>query len=250
MAATTIAWTQHSWNFLDGCSRVSPGCKHCYAEIIAERFRGSKAFPNGFDLTLHPERLDAPLRMRKPKRIFVNSMSDLFHKDVPDEFIVKGCEIMKKADWHTYQILTKRSERLRAMLRDKLYEYAKLPHIWWGVSVENKKHGLPRIAHLQKTKAAVRWLSIEPLLEDLGVIDLTGIHWVVVGGLSVQRTADVVEMQDSWVLSIKKQCKAAKVPFFFKQHGGLTSRDKDADKLFQGKKYEAYPELIQLGIRR
>src|SRR5438552_17109748 len=174
---STIEWTDATWNPVRGCTKISPGCKHCYAETFAERFRGVKGHPyeHGFDLRLVPEKLAEPLRWKTPKRIFVNSMSDLFHADVPDDYIRNVVRVMRIANWHTYQVLTKRSERMRDYLSTELRDLAGEKHIWWGVSVENRKHGLPRIDHLRDAPAAIRFLSVEPLLEDLGKIDLSGL---------------------------------------------------------------------------
>ena len=181
---SAIEWTDATWNPVRGCTKISPGCKHCYAETFAERFRGVKGHPygQGFDMRLVPEKLAEPLRWRSPKMIFVNSMSDLFHDKVPDDYIVAVARVMVAAKWHTYQVLTKRSERLRDLLNSKLSFAAREPHVWWGVSVEDKKHGVPRIEHLRSAEAAVRFLSVEPLLEDTGTLDLRGIHWMIVGG--------------------------------------------------------------------
>jgi protein gp37 len=175
---SAIEWTDATWNPVRGCSKISPGCKHCYAETFAERFRGVARHPfeQGFDLRLVPEKLEEPLRWRTQRRIFVNSMSDLFHEDVPTGFIAGVGKVMLKADWHTFQTLTKRHRRLRDLLSGELSWMARLPNAWWGVSVENRRHGLPRIGALRATPAAVRFLSIEPLLEDLGCLDLEGIH--------------------------------------------------------------------------
>src|SRR4051794_4577144 len=183
---STIEWTDATWNPVRGCTKISPGCAHCYAETFAERFRGVPGHPyqQGFDLRLVPEKLAEPLRWASPRMVFVNSMSDLFHKDVPDDYILAVSRVMRLADWHTYQVLTKRSERMRDLLRTKLREVAEEPHIWWGVSVEDSRHGLPRIDHLRSAPARVRFLSVEPLLEDLGPLDLTGIGWVILGGES------------------------------------------------------------------
>jgi protein gp37 len=225
-----IEWTDATWNPVRGCDKISPGCKHCYAATFAERFRGVPGHPyeQGFDLRLVPEKLAEPLRWTKSKMVFVNSMSDLFHKDVPNEYVGRVGEVMRVANWHTYQVLTKRSERLASMLRTDLRHLAAEPHIWWGVSVENRKHGLPRIDHLRAAPAAVRFLSVEPLLEDLGKVDLTGISWVIVGGESGPGARP---MRPEWVRSIRNQCLAADVPFFFKQWGGtrkhLTGRTLD-----------------------
>ena len=183
---SSIEWTDATWNPVRGCTKISPGCAHCYAETFAERFRGVAGHPyeQGFDLRLVHEKLDEPLRWASSRMIFVNSMSDLFHEDVPDDFILDVVRVMELATWHTFQVLTKRSERVRDLLEGKLRFAATLPHIWWGVSVENQRHGIPRIEYLRKAPAAVRFLSIEPLLEDLGTLDLEGISWVIVGGES------------------------------------------------------------------
>jgi len=220
---TKIEWTEEPWNPIRGCTKISPGCAHCYAETFAERFRGVPGHPyeQGFDLRLVPEKLAQPLRWKKPKKIFVNSMSDLFHKDVPDDYIQKVVSVMQTANWHTYQVLTKRSERLRDMLQTTLATAAAEPHIWWGVSVENRKHGLPRIEHLRQTPASVRFLSVEPLLEDLGELDLSGIHWVIVGGES---GTGARPMEADWARSVRDQCVKAGVSFFFKQWGGLNKK--------------------------
>src|SRR5437773_2681031 len=161
-ANSTIEWTDATWNPIRGCTKISPGCAHCYAAVFAERFRGVPGHPyeQGFDLRLVPEKLQEPLRWRKPKRIFVNSMSDLFHEDVPVEYILRVARIMQSANWHTYQVLTKRAERMRDLLRTELRSVSHLPHIWWGVSVENRRHGLPRVEHLRAAPAALRFLSV------------------------------------------------------------------------------------------
>ena len=229
-AESKIEWTDSTWNPVRGCTKISPGCTHCYAETFAERFRGVPGHPyeQGFDLRLVPEKLAEPITWASPKTIFVNSMSDLFHKDV------------ELANWHTYQVLTKRSERMRDMLSTKLRDAAALPHIWWGVSVENKKHGLPRIDHLRQAPAAVRFLSIEPLLEELGTINLDGISWCIVGGES---GAGSRPMAEEWVLSIRDQCRQAQVPFFFKQWGGFNK--KKAGRLLEGRTYdEMLPRVV------
>jgi protein gp37 len=215
-----IEWTDATWNPVRGCDKISPGCKHCYASTFAERFRGVPGHPyeQGFDLRLVPEKLAEPLRWTKPKMVFVNSMSDLFHKDVPEDYILKVVDVMRIANWHTYQILTKRSERMRDLLNSRLRAFAGERHIWWGTSVENRQHGLPRIDHLRDTPAAVRFLSIEPLLEDLGQVDLTGISWVIVGGESGPGARP---LHADWVRSLRDQCADAGIAFFFKQWGGV-----------------------------
>jgi len=215
-SSSKIEWTDATWNPVRGCTKISPGCKHCYAATFAERFRGVPGHPYeaGFDLRLVPDKLAEPLRWGTPKRVFVNSMSDLFHSEVPDEYIKKVIDVMRVADWHHYQVLTKRADRLHGLLSN---ETEVLKHVWWGVSVEDKKYGLPRIDWLRDTPAEVRFLSVEPLLEDLGSIDLSGIHWVIVGGESGPGARP---MKKEWVLSIRDQCRAAGVAFFFKQWGG------------------------------
>lgn len=238
---STIEWTDATWNPVRGCTKISPGCKHCYAETFAERFRGVPGHPyeQGFDLKLVPEKLAEPLRWSTPKTVFVNSMSDLFHERVPDDYIEKVVRVMKQADWHTYQVLTKRSERLCDMLLTKLSFAAEMDHIWWGVSVEDKKNGVPRIAHLRQAPAAVRFLSIEPLLEDVGRLDLSRIHWVIVGGES---GAGARPMKEEWVTSIRQQCRAARVPFFFKQWGGV--RKSEAGRELNGRTFDEMPKRI------
>jgi protein gp37 len=213
-----IEWTDATWNPVRGCTKVSPGCKHCYAETFAERFRGVKGHPFefGFDLRLIPHKLAEPLRWRQPRMILVNSMSDLFHEAVPDEYIESVCRAMLLANWHTYQVLTKRSGRLKRMLSGKLSDAAGAQHIWWGV--ENRNHGLPRITDLRESPARVRFLSIEPLIEDIGQINLEGIHWVIVGGESGPGARPIAP---EWVRSIRAQCAAIDVAFFFKQWGGV-----------------------------
>jgi protein gp37 len=237
-----IEWTDATWNPVRGCTKISPGCKHCYAERFAERFRGVKGHPfeQGFDLLLVPKKLSDPLRWSKPRMIFVNSMSDLFHERVPFRYIEKVAGTMHLANWHTYQVLTKRSRRLREVLSGPLKAAARDPHIWWGVSVEDCKHGLPRIADLQATPAAVRFLSVEPLLEDLGDLPLTGISWVIVGGESGPGARP---MKQEWVLSIRDQCKAGNVPFFFKQWGGV--RKKATGRTLLGQTYDGFPARVQ-----
>jgi protein gp37 len=234
-----IEWTDATWNPVRGCTKISPGCKHCYAEVFAERFRGVPGHPyeRGFDLRLVPEKLEEPLRWRKPRMIFVNSMSDLFHEDVPDDYIVKVVNVMRAAHWHTYQVLTKRAERMSSLLKTKLADAGRLNHIWWGVSVENRKHGFPRIAHLQEAPAKVRFLSIEPLLEDVGQIPLAGISWVILGGESGPGARPMVS---EWAISVRDQCATEGVPFFFKQWGG--TRKHKTGRLLEGRTYDELPE--------
>lgn len=237
-----IEWTDATWNPVRGCTKVSPGCAHCYAETLAERFRGVPGHPyeQGFELRLVPEKVAEPLLWSKPQMVFVNSMSDLFHKSVPDEYIELVARVMVAASWHTYQVLTKRSERLRDLLRSNLSFAAGLPHIWWGVSVENRKHGLPRIQHLREARPRLAFLSIEPLLEDLGDFDLTEIDWVIVGGES---GAGARSMQPEWVRRIRIQCQSAKVPFFFKQWGGV--RKSTTGRELDGRTFDEMPPITR-----
>jgi protein gp37 len=234
---SSIEWTDATWNPVRGCTKISPGCTHCYAETFAERFRGVKGHPyeHGFDPRLVLGKLHEPERWPTPKMIFVNSMSDLFHEAVPDEYVESVAQVMLKANWHTYQVLTKRAARMCDLLNTRL-RFSMQSHIWWGVSVENKKDGLPRMDHLRATPACVRFLSIEPLLEDLGTIDLSGIHWVIVGGES---GFGARPMQREWVISIRRQCRSQNVPFFFKQWGGVhKSRN---GRVLDGRTYDELP---------
>jgi protein gp37 len=239
---SAIEWTDATWNPVRGCTKISPGCKHCYAEVFAERFRGVKGHPyeQGFDLRLVPDKLAEPLRWRTPKMIFVNSMSDLFHEGVPDDYIEAVAGVMVRANWHTYQVLTKRAQRLAKLLSTRLRFAATAPHIWWGVSVEDKQYGLARIPDLQSAPATVRFLSIEPLLEDLGTVELRGVHWVIVGGESGRGARPV---KREWVLSIRDQCANAGVPFFFKQWGGV--HKKRAGRNLDGETYDEFPQRHQ-----
>jgi protein gp37 len=216
--ASTIEWTDATWNPIRGCTKISPGCKYCYACAFAERFRGVPGHPfeQGFDLRLVPEKLEEPLRWRKARRIFVNSMSDLFHEGVADAYIQRVVDVMMAAPQHTYQILTKRAARMRELLNSKLAFAAQQPHIWWGVSVEDRKYGLPRIAELQSIDVSVRFLSIEPLLEDVGDVNLSGISWAIVGGESGHHARP---FHLDWARSVLRQCRAQKVPCFIKQLG-------------------------------
>jgi protein gp37 len=218
---------------------------HCYAETFAERFRGvpSHPFEQGFDLRLVPEKLGDPLRWSASQMIFVNSMSDLFHEKVPDEYIIKVARVMKSANWHTYQVLTKRPDRMQKLLKGKLRFVTEQSHIWWGVSVENRKHGLPRIDLLRGAPAQVRFLSIEPLLEDLGAINLENINWVIVGGESGPGAR---HMDASWVRNIRRQCYEAKVAFFFKQWGGV--RKAQTGRELDGQTYDEFPERQQIPV--
>lgn len=239
MSATSkIEWTDATWNPIRGCTKISPGCAHCYAETFAERFRGVPGHPyeQGFDLRFVPEKLLEPITWPKPRMVFVNSMSDLFHKDVPDDYIVSVARVMAAANWHVFQVLTKRSDRLSELLRTKLRFAAESPHIWWGVSVENRRFGVPRIEHLRQAGSAMSFLSIEPLLEDIGTINLEGIDWVIVGGES---GAGARPMHESWVLTVKAQCAARSIPFFFKQWGGFPKSK--AGRLLEGRTCDEVP---------
>lgn len=240
MSLSKIEWTDATWNPLRGCKKISPGCKHCYAEAFAERFRGVPGHPyeRGFDPRLIPDKLSEPLRWIEPRVVFVNSMSDLFLSEVPDDYIVEVAKVMTAANWHTYQVLTKRADRMRDLLNSKLAFASRLPHIWWGTSVEDKAYGVPRIACLRAASAVVRFLSVEPLLEDIGEICLDDIHWVIVGGES---GAGARPMKREWVLSLRAQCRKACVPFFFKQWGGV--QKKKAGRELDGKTYDAMPAL-------
>ena len=228
-----IEWTELTWNPVTGCTKVSPGCKHCYAEVMSKRLQamGASGYDNGFSLSLMPERLNQPSQRRKPTMYFVNSMSDLFQEDVPFEFIDRVMQVIKETPWHTYQILTKRS----AIMRDYFQTRIVPVNVWLGVSVEDKHYGKPRIADLQEIKAKTRFLSIEPLLEDLDRISLSGIHWVIVGGESGPRARP---MKESWVISIRNQCENAQVDFFFKQWGTWGVDGKKRSKQANGRKLQ------------
>jgi len=236
---SAIEWTDATWNPVRGCTKISPGCKHCYAETFAERFRGVPGHPyeQGFDLKLVPHKLSEPLKWATPKTIFVNSMSDLFQDGIPASFVKHVGRVMEMADWHTYQVLTKRAELMGDMLKGLLAFAADLEHVWWGVSVEDRKHGVPRIDALRAAPARLRFLSVEPLLENLGEINLEGIHWVIVGGESGRGARP---MKEDWVDNIREQCEAAKVLFFFKQWGGV--RKSEAGRELDGRTYDAMPE--------
>jgi protein gp37 len=242
---SAIEWTDATWNPVRGCTKISPGCTHCYAETFAERFRGVPGHPYkyGFDLRLVPDKLSEPLRWAGRRTVFVNSMSDLFHEAVPEPYVRAVVAMMKATPWHTYQVLTKRAERLEQLLSGPLRFASTLSNIWWGVSVENKKHGLPRISHLQAASARVRFLSVEPLLEDIGTLPLKGIHWVIVGGESGHGAR---KMAEAWVISILDQCRAAKVPFFFKQWGG--TQKKRNGRLLAGRTYDQMPARSKAAI--
>ena len=238
---SSIEWTDATWNPITGCTKISAGCDNCYAARFAERFRGVPGHPfeYGFDLILRPERLLQPFKWKRNRMIFVNSMSDLFHKDVPKEFISKVFDTMEKANWHTYQILTKRSSLMQKFINDR-YRDSKAPdHMWFGVSVENEK-AVTRISHLQNTNASVRFLSIEPLIAPLGKLNLMDIDWVIVGGESGPKARP---MEGSWAIDIKNQCVKAKVAFFFKQWSGWIPKKRG--RKLEGKEWNEIPERLK-----
>jgi protein gp37 len=237
--STQIEWTDATWNPVTGCSKITSGCDSCYAERFSERFRGvfGHPFENGFDLTLRPERLEQPLLWRQPRRIFVNSMSDLFHKEVPTSFIDSVFDTMETAGWHTFQVLTKRSSLMSRYLQTRYRDKLAPPHIWFGVSIEDQKN-LVRLKHLRAAQASVKFVSFEPLLGPIGSVDLAGIDWAIVGGESGPRARPMAE---EWALEIRDQCKAAKVAFFFKQWGGL--RPKTGGRVLRGREWNEYPRV-------
>jgi protein gp37 len=240
MSTTTeIEWTDATWNPVTGCTKITLGCDNCYAERFAERFRGVPGHPfeNGFDLTLRPDRVLQPLSWKKPKQIFVNSMSDLFHKEVPWTFVDSVFDTMEKANWHTYQVLTKRSSLLVRYLRSRYGDGFAPAHIWLGVSVEDAKNAV-RLKHLQSAQASVKFVSFEPLLGPVGEVDLTGINWAIVGGESGPRARPMAE---EWAIHLRDQCRAAKVAFFFKQWGGV--RPKSGGRLLRGREWNQYPQV-------
>lgn len=230
MAESSIEWTEHTWNPVTGCTKVSPGCKHCYAETMARRLQamGAPGYERGFRLALHPARLAQPLQRKAPTTYFVNSMSDLFHAGVPDAFIDQVLDVCRATPQHTYQVLTKRAQRLPAFFGSR----AVPPNVWLGVSVENRRHGVPRIAQLRQVEAGVRFLSVEPLLEDLGPLDLTGMHWVIVGGES---GAHARPMRQQWAEGVRLQALEQGVPFFFKQWGAWGADGVRRDKKRNGR---------------
>ena len=243
MSATTgIEWTDATWNPVTGCSKITRGCDFCYAERFSERFRGvpSHPFENGFDLTLRPDRLTQPLHWRQPKRIFVNSMSDLFHKEVPKLFIDSVFDTMEAANWHTYQILTKRSSLMVRYLRSRYDGDLAPPHIWLGVSIEDAKNTV-RLKHLRAANASIKFVSFEPLLGSVGKVDLEGIDWAIVGGESGPKARPMAE---EWAVEIRDQCKADKVAFFFKQWGGV--RPKSGGRLLRGREWNQYPLVPEI----
>lgn len=239
-ASSEIEWTEATWNPVTGCTKLSAGCKHCYAERMARRLQamGQANYRNGFAVTLHPHMLELPLTWKKPRMIFVNSMSDLFHVKVPLEFIRQVFEVMHRADWHTFQVLTKRSARLLEV--GPLLEWP--ANVWMGVSVENSDCTF-RIDHLRQTGACIKFLSLEPLIGPLPKLNLCGINWVIVGGESGPGARP---MSPDWVADIRDQCVVADVPFFFKQWGG--TRKKKAGRLLEGRTWNQLPQPGLCGV--
>jgi protein gp37 len=245
MGKHKIEWTEQTWNPTAGCSKKSDGCKNCYAETMAKRLQamGIEGYENGFKFNIVPKRLYDPINRKKPSIFFVNSMSDIFHEEMPQYYLEKIFEVIENTPHHTYQILTKRAERMY-----KFFSNHDVPkNIWLGVTVENKKEGLPRINFLNKIKASVLFLSVEPLLEDLGYIELDNINWVIVGGESGNRARP---MKKEWVLNIKNQCENKKIAFFFKQWGTWGSdmikrNKKENGKELNGQIWQQYPEFIE-----
>ena len=240
-----IEWTERTWNPTAGCSKVSAGCKNCYAEVMAKRLQaiGVKGYENGFEFSLVPDRLNEPLKRKKATVYFVNSMSDIFHHKMPENYLNKIFDVITKTPQHTYQILTKRADRMHEYFYNKIIP----ENVWLGVTVENKKEGLPRIDYLRELKASVLFLSVEPLLEDLGEINLKNINWVIVGGESGPKARP---MEKEWVINIKNQCKNNHVAFFFKQWGTWGSdkikrNKKQNGKILEGKIWHEYPNIIE-----
>ena len=233
-----IEWTEATWNPVTGCTKTSPGCRHCYAERMAKRLQamGQPNYVNGFEVTLHDHVLPLPLQWRRPRMVFVNSMSDLFHADVPAEFIQRVFGVMRRASWHTFQVLTKRSARLAGVTAELSWP----SNVWMGVSIENEDY-LFRIDHLRATDASTKFLSLEPLLGPLPDLDLAGIDWVIAGGESGPKARP---MEPQWVIDIRDQCVAASVPFFFKQWGGVNK--KKAGRLLEGRIWEGMPAVEPL----
>ncbi len=245
MATTSkIEWTEQTWNPVVGCTKISAGCKNCYTETLAQRLRamGTPGYENGFALTLLPHRLEEPLRRIKPTIYFVNSMSDLFHEKVPDTYIERVVDVMQRTPQHAYQLLTKRGARMARFFRTRPVP----SNVWLGVSVENRRHGVPRIDHLRTIPANIRFLSVEPLIEDVGLLDLTDIHWVIVGGESGPKARP---MAPEWADAVRKQCQAQHVAFFFKQWGGWGADGKRRAKskngrLLHGRTWDEMPATL------
>jgi protein gp37 len=240
---TSIEWTEQTWNPTVGCSKISPGCAHCYAEAMARRLQamGMKGYKNGFALTLLPHRLEEPLKRSKPTIYFVNSMSDLFHEGIPDSYICQVFDVIRQVPRHIFQVLTKRAERMAEFFRNQEPPC----NAWLGVTVEDRKHGLPRLDYLRRVLAQIRFASVEPLLEDLDTLNLRGINWVIVGGESGPQARP---MHPEWVMNVKRQCDAQRAVFFFKQWGGwgadgMKRAKKHNGRLLQGKTWDAMPSL-------
>lgn len=243
MSQSRIEWTEATWNPTVGCTKISAGCKHCYAEAMAVRLHamGTPGYENGFKLTVLPDRLSEPLRRKKPTVYFVNSMSDLFHKNIPDSYIDQVFDVIARSPQHTFQVLTKRADRMAQYFRNRTVP----ANAWLGVTVENRKDGVHRIDRLREINASIRFLSVEPLLEDIGEIDLTDIHWVIVGGESGSRARP---MRPEWVESIRQQCEEAETAFFFKQWGGwgadgVKRAKKQNGRQLNGRTWDQMPEL-------
>lgn len=236
---SAIEWTDSTWNPVTGCTKVSRGCDNCYAERFAERFRGVEGHPfeMGFDLTLREERLEQPIRWKRPRQVFVNSMSDLFHKEVPWAFVDRVFDVMEQADWHVFQVLTKRSSLMRDYLRVRYQDSRAPSHIWCGVSVEDR-NALVRVKHLQESPAALRFLSMEPLLDSVGHFDVSGISWIIVGGESGPGARG---LEEGWVCEVRDLCENNEIPFFFKQWGGL--RPKSGGRELEGLEYNGMPVI-------
>lgn len=241
---TQIEWTDATWNPVTGCTKISRGCDHCYAERFSERFRGvvGHPFEHGFDLTLRPERIRQPLGWRRPRMIFVNSMSDLFHKEIPTSFVDEVFDTMEQATWHTFQVLTKRSSLMRDYLRTRYRERRPPAHIWCGVTVEDAQCR-SRIEHLREATAAIRFLSVEPMLGDIGPVNLSGIDWVICGGESGPRARPI---DPAWVRSLRDQCLSQGVAFFFKQWGG--HRPKSGGRILDGREWNSFPQEVSAAV--
>ncbi|TRZ65061.1 MAG: phage Gp37/Gp68 family protein [Rhodocyclaceae bacterium] len=245
---SSIEWTEQTWNPTTGCTKISPGCKHCYAEVMAGRLHamGAPGYENGFKLTILPGRLVQPMQRKKPTVYFVNSMSDLFHDDIPDQFLDQVFSVIRQTPQHTYQILTKRAERLPEYFMNRGCP----KNVWLGVSVEDRQYGAPRIDYLRQVDAHIRFLSVEPLLEDVGEMDLTGIHWVIVGGESGPKARP---MKPEWVENVKHQADEAGAAFFFKQWGGwgadgVKRHKKVNGRIFRGRTWDGYPQAADAAL--
>jgi len=236
LSKSKIEWTESTWNPVSGCDKISRGCENCYAERMAKRLQamGTKGYEDGFKVTLHPDSLQKPLKMKKPQVIFVNSMSDIFHEDIEDEYIFKIFEVMNKAHWHTFQVLTKRPERLENIAHKLNWT----DNIWMGVTVEANDY-VKRVDYLRDIDAKIKFLSIEPLIDSVDKLDYTNIDWVIVGGESGYGCR---EIKKEWVIQVRDKCKDDKIPFFFKQWGGVNK--KKNGRLLDGKIYDEMPKLL------